>query len=81
MVALLGKLMQDGQEAAVRRRDFHRTCFRAVAQIPFDRLMADRRELESLNEKVGVDGAAAASLTSSPLTLAFSLVTLNQSLI
>ena len=86
MVALLGKLMQDGQEAAVRRRDFHRTCFRAVAQIPFDRLMADRRELESLNEKVGVDGggaidAPAASLTSSPLTLAFSLVTLNQSLI
>ena len=28
MVALLGKLRQDGQEAAARRRDFHRTCFR-----------------------------------------------------
>jgi len=55
MVALLGKLRQDGQDAAARRRDFHRTCFRAVAQIPFEQLVAHREKLESLNERVGVD--------------------------
>jgi len=85
MVALLGKLRQDGQEAAARRRDFHRTCFRAVAQIPFEQLVAHRKKLESSNEKVGVDGDEViievnnegdtpSALDSSRLTLAFSLV-------
>ena len=36
--------------------DFHRTCFRAVAQIPFEQLLAHRKELESLTERLGVDG-------------------------
>ena len=40
----------------VRHINFPRTCFRAVAQIPFEQLVAHREKLESLNEKVGVDG-------------------------
>ena len=72
----------------MRHLNFHRTCFRAVAQIPFEQLVAHREKLESLNEKVGVDdgevtevneksGGKAPSesaLASSCLTLAFSLV-------
>ena len=65
--------------------DFHRTCFRAVAQIPFEQLVAHRKKLESSNEKVGVDGDEViievnnegdtpSALDSSRLTLAFSLV-------
>ena len=67
--------------------DFHRTCFRAVAQIPFEQLVAHRKKLESLNERLGVDGGevvevdeksgkttSASALASSRLTLTFSLV-------
>ena len=67
--------------------DFHRTCFRAVAQIPFEQLVAHRKKLESLNERLGVDGGevmevdeksgkttSASALASRRLTLAFSLV-------
>ena len=68
--------------------NLHRTCFRAVAQIPFEQLVAHRKKLESLNERVGVDGGelmevnensdgktpSASALASSRLTLAFSLV-------
>ena len=72
----------------MRHLNLHRTCFRAVAQIPFEQLVAHRKKLESLNEKVGVDGGevvevneksggktpAESALASSCLTLAFSLV-------
>ena len=39
----------------MRHLNLHRTCFRAVAQIPFEQLVAHREKLESLNERVGVD--------------------------
>ena len=72
----------------MRHLNFHRTCFRAVAQIPFEQLVAHREKLESLNERVGVDGGevtevnkksdgkapSESALASSCLTLAFSLV-------
>ena len=67
-----------------------RTCFRAVAQIPFEQLVAHKERLESLNERVGVDGGevvevneksggktpSESALASSRLTLAFSLVSI-----
>ena len=40
----------------MRHLNLPRTCFRAVAQIPFEQLVAHREKLESLNERVGVDG-------------------------
>ena len=59
----------------------HRTCFRAVAQIPFEQLVAHKEKLESLNERVGMDGGEeiekANEKASSSLTLAFSLVISN----
>ena len=69
----------------MRHLNFHRTCFRAVAQIPFEQLVAHREKLESLNERVGEDAGevneksdgkapSESALASSCLTLAFSLV-------
>ena len=72
----------------MRHLNFHRTCFRAVAQIPFEQLVAHRGKLESLNQRVGEDGGevievneksdgktpSESALASSCLTLAFSLV-------
>ena len=72
----------------MRHLNLHRACFRAVAQIPFEQLVAHREKLESLNKRVGEDGGevievneksdgktpAESALASSCLTLAFSLV-------
>jgi len=73
MVAILGKISDDGHKEAINTKNYHNTCYRAVAQTPLDWLRKHRKELENITEEsfTGKDGLI---LEPGSLIAAYSLV-------
>ena len=77
----------------MQRREYHRTCYRAIAQMPLAQLLADRckfiqltkfpqsqfprKKLEGVTDRLGSQGGAA--LEPGSILIAFSLVTFQRS--